>query len=1076
MAYFQNRMILMNTPRCTSIIHGLGLGCLLALALLAFTAPLSAAILVGPTGVGPLTFDSVPPVGDFSTSTNQGDAALYFDNATMDGGVATLSAASINTPLPTSGTVNPSTSILGFRYNTALRAIQSRPTTGTAPNNCAATLLMATFRNDTGGSRPNVVLSYDFAMYDFVAAELPGFNAYFSLTGEAGSWQPIAGLTGSETVGNHVATLELGNWAAGSPLYVLWADDNANGATDASYTIDNLRITFSVEPPVINTQPVASLTVTQTQTIRLSVGASGPGIQYQWFKDGVQLDPASYPTARQATLVITNAAVADSGDYTVVVSNPADTIPSTAAHVTVLADTFGPYLISASGDPLNLTLFTVEVNEPLCTDANFPPVGCGSNATDAFGWLIAPTDGSDSLEIFRIILTGTRLEFETTAPRDPSKTYRITANPSGFDPITDLFANEIVPGSSIEVLPSTLFRQGVNSYSGTKDLELRGAAAGVSQEGAVGVTVDTDDGGGISHGLLRFDDIFGSNPGQIPLGAQVVSATLTLQHNVANANGNPVSLHRMLLPWDSATATYNGFGGGVQADGSEASFTVDAVLDSTGRTVPFTLSVSVTDAVQAWLNGQPNYGWAMIPSGTDGYRWDASESTTPPSLTVVYFVPPCSPLSITSQPSSTSLNEGAPLSLSVGVSSPGCPAQYQWRHNNTDIPGATGPVYSVPVTSMNDAGTYYVVAQNAAPSSASSASVTITIVPDTTRPVLTRAVNQNATTIVLGFSKALTAGSAQNLANYQLSPSLQVSSAVLANAGNSATVTLTTAPRAYPGSYTLRVSGLTDTRSSANRIDPDPTSVLLTAATTVESYTASTWHYATNSQDGANWTIAGFVPGAEWLTGLAFFGTEDSAALTNSLPVQPNPIATPIAPNNITASPDQFVTAYFRRQINLPSLPANTAFALCHWTDDGAIFYLDGVEIGRYNMPAGPATFVTRATAGIEASLQCLLFSAPAGVHTLAVEVHQAGTTTSDGLFGAEIRAVTLPESISIDRDASGNNTVTFIADSSWQLAGSAAVDGNYGAVPGNPLGRFVVPQAAQTNNQFFHLQYRGAP
>src|SRR5678816_711369 len=139
-------------------------------------------------------------------------------------------------------------------------------------------------------------------------------------------------------------------------------------------------------------------------------------------------------------------------------------------------------------------------------------------------------------------------------------------------------------------------------------------------------------------------------------------------------------------------------------------------------------------------------------------------------------------------------------------------------------------------------------------------------------------------------------------------------------------------------------------------------------------------------------------------------------------------------------------------------------------------FYVDGVEIGRYNMPAGPVTFVTRASAGIEASLQCLLFSAPAGAHTLAVEVHQAGTTTSDGLFGAEIRAVTLPEAISISRDGAGNNTVAFNADSSWQLVVSATVQGGYGAVPGNPLGRFVVPPAAQTSNQFFHLQYRGTP
>ncbi|HKX61189.1 MAG TPA: immunoglobulin domain-containing protein, partial [Verrucomicrobiae bacterium] len=539
----------MKIPTRFPLIQRRWLAWLLAGVLLAFAGPISlcAAISIGPSGAGPLTFTSVPPVGDFATSTNQGDATTFFDNASMDAGVAARSAASINTPLPSSGTVNPSASILGFRYNNTLQAIQSRPTTGTAPNNCAATLLLATFQNDTGGGLPSIVLSYDFNMYDFVSAELPGVNVYYSLTGEAGSWQPIPDLTGKETIGNHVASLNLGSWAAGSPLYVLWADDNANSFTDPSYTIDNLRVQFSVEPPVINTQPVASLTVTQTQTIRLSIAATGPGIQYQWFKNGAELDATANPTARQATLVITNAAVADSGEYTVVVSNPATSIVSSSAQVTVLPDTFAPYMISAAGDPLNLTLFTVEVNEPLCTDANPPPVGCGSNASDAFSWEIRPTDGSDPMEILRIIVTGTRLEFETTFARDPSKTYQIIADSTSFSPITDLFENRLAPGSTIDVLPSVLLRQGFNSYAGTKDLELRGAAADAPQEGAGGVTVDTDDGGGVSHGLLRFDDIFGSNPGQIPFGAQVVSATLTLQHNVANANGNPVNLHRMLV-------------------------------------------------------------------------------------------------------------------------------------------------------------------------------------------------------------------------------------------------------------------------------------------------------------------------------------------------------------------------------------------------------------------------------------------------------------------------------------------------------------------------------------------------
>jgi hypothetical protein len=705
------------------------------------------------------------------------------------------------------------------------------------------------------------------------------------------------------------------------------------------------------------------------------------------------------------------------------------------------------------------------VNEPL-SDAE---------AQDAANWQITTTDGAESLLVSSVGVTGTNLSFQTVFMRDPTKRYRIVVDPGGSG-IPDRYGNFMAPGSFIDVATTFVFQQNVNGYVGTRDTELRGAAPDTAQGAAVGVTVDLDDGGGISHGLLRYEDLFGSSPGQVPLGAQVVSAVLTIQHTVANANGNPVNLHRMLIDWDPATVTYNSMVTGVQADGIEARTNVDVVIDSSTQVVPFTLSVDVTTTVRAWANGDPNHGWVFLPTGTDGYRWDTSESATPPALAISYTVPPCSPAIIQTQPATTMVSEGSPLTLSVVVSSPGCPARFQWVRNGTDILNATNPVYSVAAATSVNAGSYLVRVTNNAPSGVNSATVTVTVNLDSTRPVLTRAVSPTSTSVVLTFSKALDLASAQNTANYVFTPPVAVSGASLSNGANNGTVTLTTAARAYPGTYTLRISGVTDNRSLLNPINPNPTFVALTAVSPVEGYVTAPWLYSTNNEDGMNWAATGFVPGAEWHTGTAFFGFEDSAAVTNALPVQPNPIGTPLAPNSDAADPNRFVTAYFRRTVTLPALAANTTFAMCHWIDDGAIFYLDGVEINRYNMPTGPATFLTKATAANEASLQCFTFTASAGSHLLAVEVHQGGaTTSSDMLFGAEIRAITLPPTIGISR-LNGTNTVQFTSDSAWQLQSSPIVVGTYTAVAGNPIGSFVIPPAAQTNNQFFKLHYLGNP
>ena len=77
--------------------------------------------------------------------------------------------------------------------------------------------------------------------------------------------------------------------------------------------------------------------------------------------------------------------------------------------------------------------------------------------------------------------------------------------------------------------------------------------------------------------------------------------------------------------------------------------------------------------------------------------------------------------------------------------------------------------------------------------------------------------------------------------------------------------------------------------------------------------------------------------------------------------------------------------------------------------DDGAVYYLNGQEIGRSGMPSGPVTFTTaasRTTGDAVEELGVITADGSAlinGTNVLAVEVHQTNQTSSDVVFGMRL-------------------------------------------------------------------------
>ncbi|HVY68941.1 MAG TPA: fibronectin type III domain-containing protein, partial [Verrucomicrobiae bacterium] len=238
------------------------------------------------------------------------------------------------------------------------------------------------------------------------------------------------------------------------------------------------------------------------------------------------------------------------------------------------------------------------------------------------------------------------------------------------------------------------------------------------------------------------------------------------------------------------------------------------------------------------------------------------------------------------------------------------------------------------------------------------------------------------------------------------------------------------------------------------------------------------WKYTTANFDGVtNWTAPNFEDSA-WHKGNGLLWADARPGKPSS---KVSPRGTEMPGNLATGYP--FPAYSFRRHFNFPGNLANPTLTFTNYLDDGAVFYLNGVEVRRVNMPPVPVviTNATRATdfsCGGDATCPVVfslsgsqLSSLVAGDNLLAVEVHNYTADSPDITFGAALTVTaSAVEAPRLGYLREGNSAALY-----WngafvlQQATHLGDDADWADVPAPAASPYAIPAST---SHFYRLRY----
>ena len=363
------------------------------------------------------------------------------------------------------------------------------------------------------------------------------------------------------------------------------------------------------------------------------------------------------------------------------------------------------------------------------------------------------------------------------------------------------------------------------------------------------------------------------------------SVTLRLTQFFSHDNRQPavVEAHRLLpanADWnnngnygtrDGANAWAGGASGAlVEGTDYEATILGSVTVNPpnpVGTTYDLVISgEAAASLINAWLAG-PNEGLLLRanPPAADADNrvgFDLAAGRAP--QLIVNYAPLGGP-AITEQPADTTGPEGGSATFTVAATG-APPLGYQWTQDGEAIANATNASYTISQLGTNDNGAQFrCVVTDGASLSVTSSAATLTVIPDSTPPILLGAVGVNFTTVEVTFSEPVGAATATDAGNFTISDGINVVSAVLGV--NPATVTLTTTPQVVGNTYTLSVSGVRDASSGANLVAPGSTATFTTPASKLtlevqQRASGAEWAPGFSEPNGEQFLVAGAVPSA----------------------------------------------------------------------------------------------------------------------------------------------------------------------------------------------------------------------